>query len=80
MLTLSWLCIAAGMGMVAKLDGKKHLVYMDVAAVIDKKARFHMIGIPDTYVSIVGEQKYLLECYGLSHSRIAEHIEKVMKE
>ena len=42
------------------------------------KAALLRIGINDTYATIVGNQQYLREQYGLSAEKIAERIEDVI--
>lgn len=43
-----------------------------------RKAALLRIGINDTYATIVGNQQYLREQYGLSAEKIAETIEDVI--
>ena len=53
-----------------------------VAEVLARKschARQLMIGIEDTYSSIVGTQKYLRDHYGISAERIAQRIRDALK-
>lgn len=45
-----------------------------------KKARLIRIGLNDQYSTIVGDQKYLRDCYGMSAKKIVERIERALNE
>lgn len=45
-----------------------------------KKARLVRVGLEDKYATIVGSQKYLRDCYGMSAKKIAARIESEINE
>lgn len=45
-----------------------------LSEIINRKSRLIRIGIPDVYSSIVGDQKYLRDVYGISARKIADKI------